>query len=214
MTTSIDEALLEEISATTPSQAYKKIQQTLSAADMASYGALDKIFYPSIARRGGEAHKARIMSAFQSPLYSDSSKECFAAAHLNQDFILLSAGEFLTEKIILSYLKHPWPQILDLGYFAALMGSEHLSERIVLVAGRKVDFFEDHEALKLIPNTMIISTVIASWLNHVAWGLVDGGSSSIAAKNPHSFAAGRVKRAHPEYEGLPDEWVLRVFCGE
>lgn len=83
------------------------------------------------------------------------------------------------------------------------MESEHLSEQIMLAMIRKTDEDELDILLPLIPDRMITPEVITNWLAQVIWEIEKCGAA----------AANRIKRMYPEYEGFPDEWVLKVFCG-
>lgn len=208
MATSIDEALLIDLARRTsraiPKTA-KYIQLALSETDTESYRVLENICYGKGIQWGGEAHKAGIIRAFKSPLYSDDAKEYCAAANLNNELILLPADRFLTEKIILGYVENVTVNIMSIAYFAALIRSSHLSERIVSAAVPWTDGIQNCAALAMIPDAMITSEVMTSWLSNAWWRTSQGGGKQEAAR--------RVRQVHPEYEGFPDEWVLKVFCG-
>ena len=180
----------------------------LSEVDKASYFALEDILYSF--RWGSEEHKLGIVTALNSPMYSDACKRHFAASHLQDEIIFSVAGGFLTEEIILSHVECPTYPTFSLAYFAALMGSEYLSEQIVSAAILKIDFFEESKALELIPDRMITPKVIDNWLGQASSGLTE---KELTVANDRGEAAFRVRRTHPEYEGFPDEWVLKVFCG-
>lgn len=209
MATSIDETLLIELACQkalwigrVPA---KDIQLVLSEVDIFRYRVLENICQAKGIRWGSEAHKAGIAKAFESPLYSDAAKEYCAAANLDNELIFLPADRFLTEKIILGYLENVTFNIMSMSYFAALMGGAHLSERIISAMLSLTDGIQNCAALAMIPDRMITPEVITSWLGHAWWNLSEGGKPE---------ATWRVRQAHPEYKGFPDEWVLRVFCGK
>lgn len=179
----------------------------LSAVDTASYFALEDILYSF--RWGSEEHKLGIVTALNSPMYSDACKRRFAASHLHDEIIFSVAGGFLNEEIILSHLRSMTSPVFSLAYFRALMVSEHLSEQIVSAAIFRIVFFEKSEVLELIPDRMITPEVMATWLGKASSRLTE----KELAIGDRGEAALRIKRTHPEYEGFPDEWVLKVFCG-
>lgn len=207
MATPADEADLIELAW----MQLETIQDTplvLSEVDTASYFALEDILYSF--RWGSEEHKLGIVTALNSPMYSDACKRHFAASHLQDELIFSVAGGFLTEKIILSHIKSVTDTAFSLAYFSALMVSEHLSERIVSAAIFKIDFFEESKVLELIPDRMITPEVINNWLSQDFSGLTE---KERASSGDRGEAALRIKRTHPEYDAFPDEWVLKVFCG-
>ena len=181
----------------------------LSEVDTASYFALEDILYSF--RWGSEEHKLGIVTALNSPMYSDACKRHFAASHLQDELVFSVAGEFLTEEIILSHVECPTYPIFGLAYFAALMGSEYLSERIVSAAILKIDFFEESKALELIPDRMITPEVMATWQCPAS----SDGIMGIWRDSPEGkVAAGRrVKQVYSEYKNFPDVWALKVFSG-
>lgn len=184
------------------------LQLGLQTEDTASsYRALDQALHPLDIEWGSEEHKLGIMSAFKSPLYSDGCKEASANSALRYEFLFLIEGEFLTEKIIFSFVDGPAPKVFRLDHFAALMGSEQLSERIISAAVRKMDIFNKRKALELLSNSMITPEVLSNWVVKASGG---PRGSFISAR---SVSALRIKQVHPEYAGLPDEWVLKVFGG-
>lgn len=206
MVTSIDEAVLIKRAYQPQGHLWENtdaLRESLSDSDIASYRAFHVVFYPFETEWGSAEHRLNVAAAFKSPAYSDAVKEYFAAAHLNSEFILLSADGFLTEKVILSFVKSPSPVIFNMSYFAALMGSSHLSEQIVLKSTQYLWASDGKKALHLIPDRMITSEVMSQWL-----------SKTHRTNNLRCFAARRIKQAHPEYEEFPDDWVMKVFCGE
>lgn len=213
MATAMSEALLEnraEMYHASSSENSFKVYPGLSETDTDSYQALKEIFYAKGMRRGSDSHEAAIRSALASPLHSDASKEYFTASHLSSEFILVSAGQFLTERVIYSYVASSrFLKLAGLSYFAALMESEHLSERIVLVAIRMVEHSGGQKVLSLIPDVMITSAVINNFLAY--------SSLSKSVWTPDDWRAvalQRIKEAHPEYADMPDDWSLKLFCGE
>lgn len=211
MATSLSECVLEEIAQRRRWSVWETtdvLRENLSEADTESYHAFENIFYSSEIPRGSKEYETSIAAAFKSPLYSEACKKRFAAANMIVELTLLAADKFLTEKIILSYVEGLRYKVLSLSYFAVLMGSSHLSERIVSAAIQKIDVEVRRDGvLEIIPNTMITPRVIKDWMTHTSRPPFPAGWKS------ESNAAERVRQAHPEYEGFPDEWVLTVFCG-
>lgn len=218
MTTSIDESLLTEIAARRARRSRsfvgvdaEDLRLILSESDVDSYVKLETIFYARGGRWGNEAYKIKVTKAFDSPCYSDASKEYFAAANVGDESILASCGQFLTEKIILSYITHINFESFSSSYFAALLGSEHMSERIILAIIEGVGNLSDFRAykiLELIPAWLITPEIVTNWLYKL---LLPPHVQSKSATR--ALAALRVKQTYPEYEGFPDDWVLKVFCG-
>ena len=211
MTTSLSECVLEEIAQRRRWSVWETtdvLRENLSEADTESYRAFENIFYSSEIPRGSKEYETSIAAAFKSPLYSEACKKRFAAANMFVELTLLVADKFLTEKIILSHLEGLRYKVLRLSYFAVLMGSSHLSERIVSAAIQKIDIEVKMDGvLKVIPDAMVTPRVIKDWMSNASAFRIPAGW------NPESFAAQRVKQTHPEYEGFPDEWALKVFCG-
>lgn len=209
----MSEALLEDRAQrchTSSSENSFKVHPGLSETDADSYQALKEIFYAKGTRRGGDAHEVATLSSLASPLHSEASKEYFVASHLNNKFILLSAAQFLTEPIVYSYIASSgFLKLANLSYFAALMESEHLSERIVSVAVRRVEQSWGQKVLPLIPDRMITSAVINNFLAYSSLS-----KSFWIPDDWQAVALQRIKEAHPEYADLPDDWSLKLFCGE
>lgn len=213
MVITISEALLIEIARTPPTryrtEAARQIMKELTLKGRASYRKLENAFYSEQVQRGSEKYKAIIVRALKSPLYDDAAKKYFAALHLSDEFILLSADKFLTEKIILSYTEDNWMTLFfSLPYFAALMQSAHLSERLVLAAIQKIAGCGEQKTLELIPDRMITPKVVDSWLANI----IQLPNSLEILRDWKAVAAKRIMRIHPEYNELPHEWILKVFC--
>lgn len=221
MATSINEGLLIEFARLSAEKGEdlirKDIQLVLSDSDTNSYFEFENICYATGAYPGSEAYQDALAEAFISPYYSDAIKEYFAAAHLSNRFILASAGRFLTEKIILSYLENMRFQSLFESCFATIMRCEHLNERIVSAAIKKIEHFDDLRAskiLELIHSQLVTPLVVTSWLSRSLQEVQDiRGRGWDHESSATAIVALRVKQIHPEYEGFPDEWVLKVFCG-
>ena len=90
------------------------------------------------------------------------------------------------------------------------MVSSHLSERIIKAACFRAGMTENGIILGLTPVNMITPSLISLWLEIMQWRY--GRLTNLNGNSP-SFAARRIREAHPEYEGFPDEWVIKVFCG-
>lgn len=171
-----------------------------------NYHVLEKIFYGPLVIPRTKAYKHRIAEVFASPLYSDSCKKYFAAAHVDDELMFFAADRFLTEEIILSHVKGKTFVVLEWSYFKAMMGSIHLSERIMEATFERMAASWRREVLTLTPDTMITPKVMNSWLASVeGWYRKPEDSFKVAAP--------RIREAHPEYEGFPDDWVMKVFCG-
>lgn len=212
MTMLIDETLLIGVAMNSAGRRSKerteRLRPILSEVDMNSYQALENVFWRlSVSERDFQSKKLRIVEVFASSLYSEASKEYFAAGKVEDRLILSVCGQFLTEKIILGYLEGPRANLFNVDYFTALMGSKHLSVQIISAALIRLYPPWDWKALEVIPNLMIIPEVVVSWLAKVSGGS-SGGFILAEAK---VAAALRIKQVHPEYEGLPDDWVLKVF---
>lgn len=214
--TSISEALLIEIAARRvrlsvfPGVDIGDLQLVLSEADKNSYKALEKILWAQDKEWDSPEYKLSIVEAFASPLHSDASKEYFAAANMGVGSAIISAcDQFLTEKIILSYIEGPRTKLFGVDCFTALMGSKHLSARIISAMLLKLYSSGDLPALEIIPDHMITPEVVNSWIKATSLGMGEPLLSYLCAD-----AALRVKQAHPEYADHPDAWVVKIFCGE
>lgn len=149
------------------------------------------------------AYKRRVAEIFASPAYDDACKRYFAATHVSDEIILLLGGKFLTEEIILGYIEDQAGQWFDQpeAHLEAMMGSSHLSENIIEAAFKRFNKPSRAHVLELTPDSMITPRVINAWMGNVRLETLGA-------------AALRIKRAHSEYEGFPDKWVLKVFLGD
>lgn len=223
MATVLDSALLELVARRSPQpnvwEPTVNLKAALSAVDVASYRVLESAFYPSGPVRRLQQHRISRTSTFASPLYCVACKEYFAASHLSNKLVLSVGEEFLASEIILSFLQGPECKSFNVDYFSALIGSRHLTEQITIAALHKTDDFdsfdsyknfEDLKVLEFIPDAIITPEVINNWLDKASsWQeylLPTGWEATIVA-------AKRIRQAHPEYDEFPDEWVLKVFCG-
>lgn len=116
--------------------------------------------------------------------------------------------QFLTEEIIFSHVSKPVWKFLSSAYVNAVMGSSHLSSRILDVMLKDLNYGESQIILEDAPDSLITSSVIKSWMSKVV-----GVSSESQLSDNRKFAAHRIRQAHPEYEDCPDDWTLKVFCG-
>lgn len=198
-------------------EAKENLQRVFSETDIANYRTLEDILYAPMrdlqnGAWGSLEHRFSIAEAFDSPIYSDACKRYFAASRLGYDFVLSAADNFLTERIIASYFENPGDRNCTASYFAVLLKSEHLSERIVSAVVRNITNLDGLKVLDLIPDSMITPEVLANWLS--SW--MDHVSSEgrlITSTHHKIFAGQRVKQVHPEYADFPDEWALHIFCG-
>ena len=149
-----------------------------------------------------------IAEALASSLYSDACKKYFAAKYIHNDFVLLLCDRFLTEEIILGHIDNFPTGWIPMSYFERLIGSKHLSARLLESFFRGFGECSLDLNLGLIPDSMITSKVLKSWM--VAVSDVKSPVSLIMGLKEAAF---RVKQVHPEYEDYPDDWVLKVFCG-
>ena len=189
-----------------------ELKRELSKSDLReTYPALEDIFYnPKL--RYDEEYKLNIIiiaEAFASPLYSDNCKRYWAASHVSSSVVLQFGDMFLTEEIILGHIERRELKIITLDYVKAVMSSSHLSERIIEATLKEVSEIQRGSVLKLTPDIMVTPRVIKSWISTVPHG-GRYGAAVLAAR----AAVSRIRKAHPEYEGFPDEWALKVFCGE
>lgn len=209
MATSLDESFLELVAQRSPQpnllEPTANLRQALSVTDEASYRALERVICYSELGSNSAERKLRAAELFASPIYSDACKEYFVAAHMSDKLVVLAGDRFLTEKIILGYLRNPQAQSLDLAYLTVLIGSVHLSEPIlVALFNRTYERTQVGKTLAVIPDIMITPQIIRSWLAPISW---------LTAGDPMATIARRIRQVHPGYEGLPDEWVLKVFSG-
>ena len=213
MTMLIDETLLIGVAMNSAGRDSKerteRLRLILSEADMNSYQALENFWCSSVSERDSPEYRIRIAEAFASSLYSEASKEYFAAGKVEDRLILSVCGQFLTEKIILGYLESPRANLFNVDYFTTLMGSEHLSVQIISAALIRLCPPWDWKALEVIPDLMITPEVVNSWIKATSLGMGEPLLSHLC-----SDAALRVKQAHPEYADHPDAWVVKMFCGE
>lgn len=208
MVTLRNETLLVELTGReyTPglSETAGNLRLVLSEAEIVSYHALETIWWESDLKWDSLEDKLNMVEAFASPLYETAAKEYFAAAHLGNSLILSMADRFLTEEIIFSFFSGPRMKLFGLPHFVALMGSEHLSERIILAAFPKTYPERLLKSLSLVPDAMIAPAVVSSWMLE----------ASKKISKCQAVAVLRIKKVYPEYEGFPDDWVLKVFCGK
>lgn len=163
----LDEAALELVAyGYGTSRSSEFLRRSLSEVDMASYRVLETILCPPEANYDEEYDeekaKLSLAEAFKSPLYSDDSKKYFAAAHLSEEVILLVASKFITEKIIFSHIESTGDMRVRLPYLAVLMGSEHLSGRILEVVLSDANYRRSRQALAFIPDAMITPGLMKS----------------------------------------------------
>lgn len=175
----------------------------LSDFDKTNCQTLERIFHDPWVNQNDLA------DIFASPVYSDDCKRYFAKAHAYNGAVLLLGDRFLTEEIIFSHISNPeQDQLLSGKYLNNLLVSSHLSERIMEVIFQSVLPRGSRRVLELTPDIMITPRVINSWIVGVSYG-----DQRLLPQSFISYAACIVKRVHPEYEGFPDEWALKVFCG-
>ena len=91
----------------------------------------------------------------------------------------------------------------------AIIGSPHLSEQVIEATLLVIGPIGRKGLLELIPNALITPRVINAWRSTVPHEELPGRTAAAT-----SAAVSSIKRAHPEYDGVPNEWVLKVFCGE
>lgn len=178
-----------------------------------NYSDLETAFYKAT-EFSAVVYKRRVAEIFASPIYDDACKRYFAATHVSYAIVLLLGGEFLTEEIILGYIEDQTGRWFDQSkaYIEAIMGSSHLSENIIEAAFERFNKPCQAHILELTPDNMITPRVINAWS---AWqSTVLYGSDPFWQETYQKAVISRIKQAHPEYEGFPDEWVLKVFCGE
>lgn len=195
-----------------PSRSLREIIGTLrlglSKADLNDSYDLEKIFYGPAWNHGSEAYRFRLAEVFTSPLYSDVCKKYFAASNINGELIFSVADRFLTEEIILTYVENGWSGEMEVSYFKAMISSSHMSTRILEAAFSKVSKPAQELSLELIPDSMVTPGVIKSWGASARWGRLSHAERTL------SLVITRVRRAYPEYQDLPDEWMMKIFYGE
>lgn len=178
---------------------------------------LEEIYRLHSVKRNKEFEQC-IAEAFTSPLYSNRSKAYFAALFVHSDLVLRFGDEFLSEEIIVSYLKWSGARLLNQSHVKAIMESSHLSERIIETAFKELNYTKASWTLELVPDVMVTPRVISLWKASAAGPvspyLVHRGRTRPPLADSLAVAASRVRKAHPEYESFPDDWVLKVFCGE
>lgn len=186
----------------------RAIRLGLPESDITSSYDLEHIFDGSQYPPETVAYKLKVAEVFASSLYSNACKKYFAASNIHNELMFSVADQFLTEEIILSHVKREWSGEMEGSYFKAMMTSSHLSERIIVTAFGRVDGNTRKLSLELTPDYMLTPEVVKSWLAHVClvWGWGTGFATSLATS--------RVRKAHPEYEGLPDEWMVKLFIGK
>lgn len=213
MVTLASEALLIKVAGQKPEKDFREttrnLRLVLSEAETASYRALERVFWPQELALDSLEYKQSVSEAFASPIYDTAAKEYFAAAHVTNPLILSVADRFLTEKIILCYLEGHRIRAFAVRHFAALMGSEHLSERIILAAFHKMDSGGILKVLDLVPDPMVTPEVAKRWMAKA----LQVPYVSLQPELATTDVVQRIRETHPEYEGFPDEWTLKVFCG-
>lgn len=195
-----------------PSRSVREIIGTLrlglSQAELESSYDVEQVLYGPSANLKDKAYKLRIAEVFASPLYSDVCKKYCAASNINNELMLSVADPFLTEEIILTYIENGWSGEMEVSYFKAIMSSSHLSTRILEAVFSKVSEPAQELSLELIPDSMVTPEVIKSWRASARWNW--GWDTEQAL----SLITARVRKAHPEYQDLPDEWMMKMFYGE
>lgn len=184
-------------------QMVDELKRKVSKSELNAQEGLTNVLYNSRLERGSDAYNLEIVEMFASPKYSEAYKRYSAAKHLYDELIFSAADQFLTEGIILSRLQLGAGRHISMDYFKAMMGSAHLSERIMEAGFERVDATKLREILTPTPDAMVTPRVMNSWLATVERWYQDG----------FKVAAPRIRAAHPEYEEFPDEWVIKVFCG-
>ena len=193
------------------------LQDELTAADQKSFQLLENLFYGD-----GPTSKYEniIEKAFASPLYSDACKQLFAASHIDSELVLSLGDKFLTEEIILGYVRKAGFKTPYEDYIRVLMSSSHLSENIIEAEFGSRGTLARLMALELTPDRMITPKLMHAWKITVPYDVRPSGMGvktegrSERLKVNLTAAAARIRQVHPEYEGFPDEWVMKVFCGE
>lgn len=181
----------------------------LSESDLDSFYDLEHIFYrskyyPYYPEK--EASKLKVAEVFTSSLYNIACKKYFAASNIHNELMFSVADQFLTEELIFSHIEGAGSIEIEWCYVKAMISSSHLSERILAASFSKVSEDTRELTLELTPDNMLTPEVVKSWLASARWGWETGDTLTCVAA--------RVRKAHPEYEGFPDEWLLKVFCGE
>ena len=196
---------------------FRTLQKTMddlllsfSESDGENFQAMKTIFTePRLFAWDSEDYQLNLIEVFESVLYSDISKTFFAASNISDSRVLLSGDGFLTEEIILGHIEQPNWKFIDEPYVKAIMASSHLSEQIVKATLKEVNYKDSRLALEMTPNAMITPDVIHIWMSQTTGVLMRR-----LIPDWLSFTANCIRQAHPEYEGFPDEWVVRVFSGE
>lgn len=229
-----------------PSRSFEKIKATiwlaLSPKDKDTYQAAKSVLDGHQRKVGvfAEEFKRELEKTFAFPLYSDELKKFVAATYIGNEFVFLVGDRFLTEELILGYIERSQQWMAEESYIKAMMGSSHLSGRIIDAASRTSGTLERNLILELTPEVMLTPKMIYNWSAGLRSGgryvasrvLFDEQRGALSmSKKPYegpdvwslglvkyvedalSLAAHRVRQAHPQYEEFPDEWVLKVFCG-
>lgn len=182
------------------------LHRKLSESDKKNYHVLEKIFYARHPDEEVEKHVGSVREMFDSYAYSDDCKRYFAATHSKSVLTLLLGDNFLTEDVILNTIKEQSNFGLESDYVDAVMLSLHLSEFIISAMFKEIGPAKGAQVLEATPDSMITAGLLNSWVTSLPSENIRRGQALFIAK--------RIRRAHPEYEGLPDEWVRKAFCGQ
>lgn len=186
-----------------------RLWQDLSKAEFQSFQILESI-YNAVDGQTLEAYHL-LEKAFASPMYGHKSKNFFAATHIGNEFILQLGDKFLTEEILLSYIqKELWDSVRS-SYLNAIVSSSHFSEQVIEAVFQSRLYGESKIILASTPDAMITPKVIIAWLGKALTGPYSQYDAMLLWNREH--ASQRIGKAHPEYQGLPKDWVLKVFCG-
>lgn len=182
------------------------LHRKLSESDKKNYHVLEKIFYARHPYEEVEKHVGSVREMFASYAYSDDCKRYFAATHSKSVLTLLLGDHFLTEDVILSTIKEQSNFGLESDYVDVVMLSSHLSEFIISAMFEEIGPAKGAQVLEATPDSMITAGLLNSWVTSLPSEGIRRGQALFIAK--------LIRRAHPEYEGLPDEWVRKAFCGQ
>lgn len=187
------------------------LREKIPSTDKGSFRTLSQSLEYILWKFPTREREISIANAFASPMFSDDCKRLCAALYLGVNPSILRLGDrSLTEEIIFGYLHELESKSFGSSYIPALMRSSHLSEQIIEAAFEATGDLGRLQALELTPDAMVTPRLINTWkatFSHAGLRAERREANLMAA-------ASRIRKAHPEYADFPDEWVLKVFCGD
>ena len=150
---------------------------------------------------------------FKSSLFSSKVKELWALTNPRWTAVLRWGGSFLSEVSLLDVINEN-ENINSREFVEALKANKSFTPKVFAA------YFTNHTvtlegqafALEFTPNSFVtpawIQAVLAMRLD---FEVFDTPLGVAVSEYYREIIAAKVRKAHPEYEGMPDDWTLKLF---